>query len=191
MDTIYLHVPPEEYAEVKAAGASWDDASKRWYVRSDRVSPVWARCLGDGAPGEESEFGVISDEAFVAVGQASCVHCHEVIEVIAIYGESGVDTERGEPIGKFTLSNVWGMDDALLAQLAPWPSFRLIDGGDSGDDGGFATLCPHCGAVQEDYLLHSEPGDVFFCIPGAEVGAVLLMPLDGTVRMSGDLRFAV
>ncbi|MGO8855485.1 MAG: hypothetical protein ACLQO1_07215 [Steroidobacteraceae bacterium] len=45
--------------------------------------------------------------------------------------------------------------------------------------------------VQEDYLLHAEPGDVFFCIPQAEPGSVELTPLVGPIRLSGDTSFGV
>ncbi len=38
MERIHLYVPPEEYAQVKASGAFWDDESKRWYIGRDMVS---------------------------------------------------------------------------------------------------------------------------------------------------------
>ena len=50
-----------------------------------------------------------------------------------------------------------------------WPSFHRAAGADAGD-GYFANHCPHCGAMQDDDLLHAEPGDVFFCIPEADQG---------------------
>ena len=191
MNRIYLYVPPEEYAEVKAAGACWDDASKRWYTPRDQVSANLSRWLGDEEnPRSEAEFAITSDEAFVASAQTLCVNCHERMEVICIYGESGVDSEMGEPITRFTVSNIWTMDDALTAQLARWPSFRN-GGGANSEDRYFANHCPHCGAMQEDYLLHSEPDDVFFSIPLAESGAVQLTPLVGRVRVSGDCSFGV
>jgi hypothetical protein len=33
------------------------------------------------------------------------------------------------------------------------------------ESGCFANHCPHCGSVQDDLYLHSEPGDAFFHIP--------------------------
>ncbi len=191
MQRIYLYVPPEEYAEVKASGACWDDHSKRWYVDRDHVSAALSRWMeGDEDSGSEAEFGISSDQAFVASAQTVCVNCHERIEVICIYGETGTDTETEELLSQFTLSNLWAMDSALRAQLAPWPSFGTAGDADS-EEGHFANHCPHCGAMQEDYLLHSEPGDVFFCIPQAEFGSVRLTPLAGRVRMSGDCSFGV
>jgi len=66
MERIYLYVPPEEYAEVKASGACWDDASKRWYVDRDMVSATLSRWLGDG---DDAQCGIESEEAFIAAAQ--------------------------------------------------------------------------------------------------------------------------
>jgi hypothetical protein len=197
MERLYLYVAPEEYAEVKASGACWDDDRKCWYIREEMAPAAFSRWLGDagaeggvGDEGAEAEFGITSDEALVAAAQASCVKCHERIEVICIYCESGTDCEIGEPMTQFTLSNVWAMDSTLAAQLERWPFFRKVIGADS-EQGRFANHCPHCGAVQEDYLLHAEPGDVFFCIPLAEPGSIELTPLIGRIQLSGDCGFGV
>jgi len=191
MERIYLYVPPEEYAEVKASGACWDDASKRWYTRGDPVSAALSRWLGDeGDLRDEAEFGVTCDAAFVAAARVACTTCRERIEVICIYCDSGTDEETGEVMTQVTLSNIWAMNGALSAQLARWPFLKKAVGSNSGD-GCFANHCPHCGGVQEDYLLHAEPGDVFFCIPQAEPGSVQLTPLAGPIRLSGDTSFGV
>jgi hypothetical protein len=130
--------------------ASWDDASRRWYTPKDRLSAELSRWIGgDEDAGSEAEFGITCDQAFVASAQTMCVKCHERIEVICIYGETGTDIEMDEPLSQFTLSNIWAMDSGLRAQLAPWPSFRNAGGADS-DEGHFANHCPHCGAMQED-----------------------------------------
>jgi hypothetical protein len=91
---------------------------------------------------------------------------------------------------QFTLSNIWAMDGALAAQLQRWPHFRKAIDGDS-EDGCFANHCPHCGALQEDYLLHDEPGDVFFGMSNAAPGSVELTPLTGRIQLSGDCSFEV
>jgi hypothetical protein len=45
--------------------------------------------------------------------------------------------------------------------------------------------------MQEDYLLHAEPGDVFFCIPLPEPGSIEFTPLSGRIQVSGDCGFGV
>jgi Domain of unknown function (DUF5710) len=188
MDRIYLYVAPEEYAEVKAAGGCWDEQSKRWYIRSDKATAEFSRWLGDDEG--EAEFGITSDEALVASAQTLCSECHESIEVICIYCESGMDTEMGEAVMRFTVSNVWAIDDALAGQLGRWPYFKKVVGADREGDY-FANHCAHCGAVQEEYLLHAEPGDVFFGVSRAEPAGVEFTPLVGRVRVSGDYGFEV
>jgi hypothetical protein len=88
----------------------------------------------------------------------------------------------------FTLSNISSMDSALAATLERWRFYRTTT---EPEDGYFANHCPYCGAVQEDYLLHSEPGDVFFCIAEAEPGSIEFTAVEGRIRVSGDCGFGV
>ena len=111
MERIYLYVPPEEYAEVKASGACWDDHSKRWYVDQESVPAALSRWLGDGEDSSlDPEFGITSDEAFVASTQTVCVNCHERIEVIT-YGETGTDAAGRASEGEWGLW-FWGLRGA-------------------------------------------------------------------------------
>jgi hypothetical protein len=185
MERIYLYVSPEEYAEVKASGACWDDHSKRWYVPQDRVSATLSRWMGGG---DDAEFGFESDEAFIAAAQTSCTSCREKIEVICIHCLSGRDLETGEALERFTLSNISSLDSALAATLERRRFYSTANGS---KDGYFANHCSCCGAVQEDYLLHSEPGDVFFCIAEAEPGSIEFTAVEGRIRVSGDCGFGV
>ena len=45
--------------------------------------------------------------------------------------------------------------------------------------------------MQEDYLLHAEPGDVFFGISRAEPGSIEFTPLAGRIQLSGDYGFGI
>jgi hypothetical protein len=89
-----------------------------------------------------------------------------------------------------TVSNVWAMDEGLGEAMRRWNCYRKEVDGDS-EGGNFANHCPHCGAVQEDYLLHSEPGDVFFGLEMGESGAVEFTAVDGCVGLSGDYGFRI
>jgi hypothetical protein len=182
VERIYLHVQPDEYPEVKAAGASWDEQLKVWYITGTVPSAAFARWLEDS--GDEAEFGITSDEAYVASAEIPCSQCGETIDVICIHCLSGADNETGESMTRFTVSNIWAMDDALRAQLGVRPHFKRVNlGAERGD---YANHCPHCGAHQQDYLLHDEPGDVFFGIAESTPGTVKLTPLAGQVQLSGD-----
>ena len=185
-DRIYLDVPPEEYSEVKTAGAAWDERSKAWFMAGNVPSVVFSRWL-EGTQ-SEAQYSITSNEAYVASAQTACLYCREMIEVICIQCQSGTDTESGDLMPRFTVSNIWAMDVALAAQLEVWPHFKPIDL--RGEPSDYANHCPQCGAPQEDYLLHDEPGDVFFGLSEARPPGIEFMPLAGLVQLSADYTYA-
>src|ERR1700722_1903345 len=193
MDRIYLFVSPEEYPEVRASGARWDDASKSWYIDEGMEPAIFARWLREEG---EAPFGIVSEEAFVASARSACVRCGHDIEVVCIYCSSGLDTEIGDPIADFTVFNVWAMDGVLANLIERWPHYRKgvieeTEAGGDAEEGNFANHCPHCGAMQEDYLLHSEPGDVFFGFAMGTPGAVEVTALQSRICLSGDYGFGM
>jgi len=178
----YLYVSPEEQHEVKALGAHWDNQLKCWYVDGNEDSARFAKWLDEDDSADD--FTISSDEAFVASATVACWQCHTGIEVICIYCESGTVSE--EPLTRFTVSCLWAVDTALAQQLAQWPCFKPAD-----SESAYANHCPHCGAVQDDMYLHSEPDHPFFSIPRAQPAPIKLTPLSGRVQMSGDESFEV
>jgi hypothetical protein len=188
MERTYLYVSPEDYAEIRLAGAHWDDASKSWYIAWDMAPAAFSRWLGKDE--DAASFGLSSDDAYVACAPVACARCHQEIEVICLYCHSGVDADRGEPLTRITVSNIWAMDAALAQQLEPWPGFRPRDGAGS-EQGQYVNHCPQCGAVQEEELLHAEPGDVFFSVAGERRESVKFTALEGRVQLSGDYGFEV
>jgi hypothetical protein len=188
MDRTYLYVSPEDYPEISATGAHWDDAAKSWYILGDMAPAAFSRWLGEEQ--EDAAFGLSSDEAYVACAQSTCVNCHRSIEVICLYCDSAIDADLDEPLAQVTASNIWAMDAALAQQLEPWPEFRRRDGASS-EQGQYLNHCPHCGAAQEEELLHAEPEAVFFSVAGASPESVKLVALEGRVQLSGDYGFEV
>ena len=182
MDRTYLYVPPEEKAEVAALGALWDAKSMCWYIGSDEDPAKFSKWLPEGE--DDEDFSITSTQAYVASTSISCWKCHSKIEVICIYCESGSASD--EPLTQFSVSGIWAMDDALARQLEPWPFFKPVD-----QESYFANHCAHCGALQEDLYLHSEPDQPFFSIPRAPPGSIKLTPLVGRVQLSGDESFEV
>jgi len=190
MTRTYLFVPPEEKSEVQSLGAQWDTATKCWYIDPSQTPEKFSRWLSpfDDEGEEGDNLDIISSHAFVASTTIPCHRCHANIEVICIHCASG--TVADEPLTEFTVSDIWAMDEALARQLRPWPNFRKPDPS-QGEDGNFANYCPHCGEIQEDLYLHSEPDHPFFDIPHAQSGSVKLTSLNGTVRLGGSEHFSI
>jgi hypothetical protein len=187
VDRTYLYVPPEEKAEVKAAGAHWDDRLKCWHILGDEDPAKFAKWLGEDD--SEDEFTITSDEAFVASATIACWKCHASIEVICIYCESG--TVSDEPLTRFTIKGLGAAGSALARQLDQWPFFKQAGAPQPDSRSAYANHCSHCGAVQDDLYLHSEPEHPFFSIPRAQPGLIKLTPLAGRVQLSGDESFEV
>jgi hypothetical protein len=59
MDRIYLFVSPEEYPEVKASGACWDDASKSWYIDEGMEPARFSRWLEEEEQ-DNAPLGIVS-----------------------------------------------------------------------------------------------------------------------------------
>ena len=186
MQRLYLSVSPEEYPEVKACGAEWDDMSKRWYLAEETPQEPFARWLNQER--NTVEFGIASDDAMVLATQIRCAHCGASTEVICIFCDHGVDVETDQALAKITVSNIRAMDAALRKQLERWPSFKKEISADS-EDTSFANRCSTCDCIQQDYLMHSEPGDVFFDVSEAPPGSILSTPLAGRIQLSGDYAF--
>jgi Domain of unknown function (DUF5710) len=187
MDRTYLFVAPEENAEVRSQGARWDDFSKRWYIGPDQALERFSRWLSTSEEDDDG-FTITSSDACVAAATISCGRCHADTAVICVYCETGIVS--GETLTQFTVSGIWAMDGELARQLERWPMFRKTAGSQD-EESVFANHCSHCGALQDDMHLHSEPGSPFFDIPHAAAGLVRLTPLVGTVRLSGDEHFVV
>lgn len=164
-------------------------AGPRQVGKSTLVQQVTAE-LGSPVRYASADEPTLQAQAFVASAPSPCVRCGNEIEVVCIYCKSGVDTEIGDPIVDFTVFNIWTMDGVLAKLIERWPHYRQGVGEDA-EEGVFANHCPHCGAMQGDYLLHSEPGDVFFALAMDTPGAVEFTALEGRVCLSGDYGFGM
>jgi hypothetical protein len=128
------------------------------------------------------------DSLTEAVTEVPCSNCREKIEVICIDCCSEIDLETGNAL-EFLLSRTFRPRTVRWQRtLERWRFFRTTAEPEAGY---FANHCAYCGAVQEDYLLHSEPGDVFFCIAEAEPGSIEFTAVEGRIWVSGDCGFGV
>ena len=128
---------------------------------------------------EEEPFDIESGEAFVASAGSACRQCERPIEVICLYCRSG--RLNGEPLESFRVQCLWAMDDALSRQLQRWPTYHW-----NAREGRFLNHCHHCGAGQDEELLHEEPGQPFHELARDVSQDVTLRALLGRVRLSGD-----
>ena len=186
-DRIYLHVPFEDRERARARGARWDSNQKCWYLECSQNRGPFREWLEEEPPPERTAiYSIASASAHVAVARSRCWKCAARIPVVCLYCADG--TIGGEPYEDFTVSNIKAIDAALEGQLARWPFFRF--GYDRRERGRLlANHCERCGALQQDYYLHCEPGGAFFTLKDAPSSAIELTALAGTVRLTGDEGF--
>jgi hypothetical protein len=193
MSKIYLYVPFEENAQVKALGGRWDFERKCWYIDQRKDATPFLRWMnGTGATestdaaSADHEYSIVSEQASIARATTDCWKCGASTEVICIYCESGLID--GDPYDAFTVSNITSTDDGLRRQLARWPFFRLGYDRIAGERC-LANHCPRCNALQADYYLHCEPDGAFFTLKGPRGAAIKFERLAGRVAMDGDQGF--
>ena len=83
------------------------------------------------------------------------------------------------------VSHITAMSKELREQLRPWPNFKPTKGGL------LVNVCQACGARNDDLYLHTEPGDALFDIPSVLTQSIKLIPLAGTIRLSGSEHFQI
>jgi hypothetical protein len=133
----------------------------------------------------DHQYRIVSDETVVVSGRVKCWHCQADIEVVCLYCQTGfID---GDATVDFSVSNVTRIDEALRLQLARWPKYHPVRS--RSGQGCFANHCPSCERAQDDFYLHCQPGGLFFSFQAPGAGALMIYPLQGLVRLSGDEGF--
>jgi len=135
---------------------------------------------------DDAGYRIISDEAVVVSGRIRCWNCHEDMEVICLYCQTGY--VEGEATLDFSVSNVTRIDESLRLQLARWPAYHPVRGRGAGS-GGFANHCPSCEKPQDDFYLHCQPGGIFFSFHDPIAQELRIFALQGLVRLCGDEGF--
>ena len=137
------------------------------------------RQLRDTCDADGGNFDIESSEVFVASANSTCRVCRRPIEVVCLYCHSGRSDD--EWLGAFRIQCLWAVDAALGGQLQRWPTYRW-----SAREGKYLNHCAHCGAAQDEELLHEEPEQPFFELTREAPEGVRLQALPGRVRLSGD-----
>lgn len=183
-----LTVPFGEKDEAKALGARWDATGKTWYVPDGvDLAPFhrWKQSVqGSGpptpkpapkpAPAPPPTFQgapqVKASSFAIARSEQTCFKCKKPTQVYAVALLRGYeqleDDEADIPAYQAVQDRAFlafprQLDPQTLSQFARLaPNFRYATTSTAGDY--LANHCGHCGVVQGDFFLHSEPGGAFF-----------------------------
>jgi|GEM_PF-889196 len=180
----YLYVPPREQEAAEAQGAQWDPRARKWYVPEGRDSepfkawlPLW----------EEERDLHINGPIFVAEAKTTCWSCGEKTPVVALATE--MLDENGDPY-ICTLLEVEEIPSALSLLFQRHYDFFKKSFSEVGEIVCYMNHC-RCGASQDDWHLHDEPGGCFFPLSPEEAMTILLRRIPSSESLVFNAAYSV
>lgn len=161
--TIFFAAPFSDKEEVKALGAKWNPAIKKWsyYGRHDNFIKFAKWIMGDN-----SEIIIATDYIYILDAKKKCYRCGNETKVVAlgvadhiklskeVADDVYIDLEYGdEDISLVSGLNPKEIPPKILEHLEANYSVRLGKSAQRGEC--YANHCDHCGAIQGDnYILY-------------------------------------
>lgn len=211
---VYLDVSYQDKDQVKALGALWSPAEKRWYVSQETdLTPfqqwlpqaeetVSAQSVAAGSI--EAEQASITDEPFnikaitpfyLLTAVETCKQCQKETQVVAIASE-GIE-EQGESQQGFVRFNfVEHLPDRLTQfiqqNFAQYQLTAISDRASGQLINCYSNHCQHCNAVISDSVLHSEPSHAFYPITPQEAKKIEKLELksSGKVKLTAATAYS-
>jgi hypothetical protein len=181
----------EACVSTRTKGVSNDGASAmhgKSIAISQRAKPDFSAMTAGKAM-----FGLLGAAAMISAGNTIVVdnNIEDPAPFVADQLREAVENKYGMVTAAGTAPLVDTTMDGVSAKLIErWPHYRQGVGADA-EEGNFANHCPHCGAMQEDYLWHSAPGDVFFGLAIGTPEAEEFTALEGRVSLNEDYGFGM
>lgn len=176
-----INVPYSEKNSAKSKGAFWDAEQKSWFVPDHKDINDFLQWI------DTKKISTIAKSFFIGVNSKQCYKCVESTTVIALASsnfyyldyEEQDDNEKWFQTHDFSFFSmpVYINDEVTNLLNRLFPHYKL---GYSRTVGGryWANHCKHCGALQGDFHLHSEPGGAFFPVEIEECKQITLIPIN-------------
>lgn len=171
-EPVFLNVAFEEKDEAKALGARWNPTEKKWFVPVGKRIADFDRWLPANLRTPEAYIYLIA-------APRQCFSCRKIIEVIAFgiplatEDDEASELEPGElrwhDPEKFDWLTVVPRLDVFPTEIRELAERRYgFRPAESKTTGLYQlnNVCPHCGALQGEFFLHSERGP--FLVSGRE-----------------------
>jgi len=174
---IPLNIPEKHAEEAKQAGAIYDPDVQIWYAPSVEIFQKLSRWAYDG-------YSAILLTPLIMTAKRKCWKCQADTTVVCPVAEKFLlpdeETEYSWELCEYftSFSDVTKISPKLLKTIQEhFPSYKW---GTSSvvPDGYYANHCTHCGAIQGDFYLHSEPDSPFFAHTPEETSQVTLVPVE-------------
>lgn len=175
-----INVPYNEKDIAKSKGAFWNTEQKTWFVPDHMDINNFLHWI------DTKNVSTIAKSPFIAVNSKQCYKCTEITTVIALASDDFYyldyddnDNEKWFQTQYFSFFHMPVYINTEVTSLLNklFPQFKI---GYSKALGGryWANHCEHCGALQGDWHMHSEPNGAFYPLEIEECKQLTLIPIN-------------
>lgn len=160
-----INVPYNDKDVAKSKGAFWDVEQKTWFVPDHKDINDFQQWI------DKSKVSVIiKSPIFIALNSNDCYRCANETAVISLASNNfyflSTDENEEEKWFKADGLSFFSMplfiENELIGKISKlFPNFKIAYS-HTAESSYWANHCEHCGALQGDFFLHSEPGGAFF-----------------------------
>lgn len=160
-----INVPYSDKEIAKSKGAFWDVEQKTWFVPDHKDINDFQQWI------DKSQVSVIiKSPVSIALNSSDCYKCANKTAVISLasnnfYYLSTNENEdekwfRADGLSFFSMPVC--IENELVGKINRlFPNYKIAYS-KTAESSYWANHCEHCGALQCDFFLHSEPGGAFF-----------------------------
>ena len=160
-----INVPYSDKDSAKSKGAFWDVEQKTWFVPDHKDINDFQHWI------DKSKVSVIiKSPVSIALNSSDCYKCANKTAVISLASNNFyyLNTDENEDEKWFRADGLsfFSMPVFIENEIAGkikrlFPNYKIAYS-KTAESSYWANHCEHCGALQGDFFLHSEPGGAFF-----------------------------
>lgn len=160
-----INVPYSDKDIAKSKGAFWDVEQKIWYIPNHKDINDFQQWI------DKSKVSVIIKSPIsIALNKTDCYKCGNKTAVISLASNNfyylNTDENEDEKWFRADVLTFFSMlvfiDNELASKINRlFPKYKIAYS-KTAESSYWANHCEHCGALQGDFFLHSEPGGAFF-----------------------------
>lgn len=160
-----INVPYNDKDVAKSKGAFWDVEQKTWFVPDHKDINDFQQWI------DKSKVSVIiKSPVSMALNSTDCYKCGNNTAVISLASNNfyylSTDEKEEEKWFRADKFSFFSMPLFIENELAGkinrlFPNYKIAYS-KTAESSYWANHCDHCGALQGDFFLHSEPGGAFF-----------------------------
>ncbi|MEO7977662.1 DUF5710 domain-containing protein [Flavobacterium sp.] len=163
--SLKINVPYNDKNVAKSKGAFWDLEQKTWFIPDHKDINDFQQWI------DKSKVSVIiKSPVSIALNSSDCYKCANKTAVISLASNNfyhlGTDENDSEKWFRADGLSFFSMAVFIENELAHkinrlFPNYKIAYS-KTAESSYWANHCDHCGALQGDFFLHSEPGGAFF-----------------------------